>query len=138
MDGSMVIDTPASGSVTTNFVCKGCPMIIFDKSLVMDLVCLPLHQIELILGMNWLEFNYVHMNYFNKMLRFPKFGDGGELMLLNAKQLSECIRDEAVIFAMFASLQSNHEVTCVELPVVCEFPEVFSDDIGDFPLECEV
>ncbi|XP_058760487.1 uncharacterized protein LOC131633823 [Vicia villosa] len=36
MDGGMVIDTPASGSVTTTFVCKECPLTIFDKSFVMD------------------------------------------------------------------------------------------------------
>ncbi|XP_058726457.1 uncharacterized protein LOC131597808 [Vicia villosa] len=70
MDGSMVIDTHANGSITTTFVCKGCPLTIFDKSFVMDLVCLPLHQIDAILGINWLEFNYVHINCYNKTLSF--------------------------------------------------------------------
>ncbi|XP_058752244.1 uncharacterized protein LOC131625399 [Vicia villosa] len=40
VDGSMVIDTPASGSVTTIFICKGCPLTILDNSFVMDLVCI--------------------------------------------------------------------------------------------------
>ncbi|XP_058783085.1 uncharacterized protein LOC131657734 [Vicia villosa] len=109
IDGSMVIDTPASGSVTTTFVCTRCPLTIFDKSFVMDLT-----------------------------LRFPKFGDNGKLMLLKAKQVSKCLRDEVVMFAMFASLQSDCEATSVELPVVCEFLEVFPDDISDLPLEHEV
>ncbi|XP_058746182.1 uncharacterized protein LOC131619056 [Vicia villosa] len=120
MDDSMVIDTPSSGSVTTTFVCKGCPLTIFDKSFMMDLVCLPLHQINVILGMNWLEFNYVHINCYNKTLRYPEFGDNGELMLLTTKQVSECLRDEVV---MFASLQSDREAT---------------DDISDLPQEHEV
>ena len=55
----------------------------------MDLMCLPLHQINVILGMNWLEFNYVHINCYNKTLRFPKFGDNGELMLLTVKQVNK-------------------------------------------------
>ncbi|XP_058766909.1 uncharacterized protein LOC131640525 [Vicia villosa] len=128
MDGSMIIDTPASGSVTTTFVCKGCPLTIFDKIFVMDLVCLPLHQIDVIIGMNWLEFNYVHINCYNNTSRFPKFGDNGELMLLTAKQVSGFIRDEVVMFAMFASLPSDCEAASVELLVVCELPEVFPDD----------
>ncbi|XP_058726516.1 uncharacterized protein LOC131597874 [Vicia villosa] len=138
MDGTMEIDTRASGFFTTSFVCKGCPLTIFDKSFMMDLVCLPLHQIDVILGMNWLDFNYVHIKCYNKTLRFPKFGDNGENLLLTAKQVSECIRDEAVLFAMFASLQSDHESVSVKLSVVFEILEVFPDDISDFPLEREV
>ncbi|XP_058725843.1 uncharacterized protein LOC131597147 [Vicia villosa] len=104
----------------------------------MDLVCLRLHQVDVILGMNWLEFNYIHIKCYNKILRFLKFGDGGELMTLTAKQVSECLRDEAVMFVMFVSLQSGCEATSVELPVVCEFPEVFPDEVSDFPPEHEV
>ncbi|XP_058745565.1 uncharacterized protein LOC131618302 [Vicia villosa] len=138
MDGSMVIDTPASGFVTATFVYKECPLTIFGRILVMDLVCLPLHQIDAILGMNWLEFNYVHINCFNKTLRFPKFGDNGELMLLTSKQVNECLIDEVVMFAMFALLQSDREATSVELSVVWEFPGLFLDDISDLPPEREV
>ncbi|XP_058776708.1 uncharacterized protein LOC131651045 [Vicia villosa] len=68
IDGSMIIYTPASGTVTTTFVCLGCPLTIFSKSFVMDL----------------LEFNYAHINCYNKTMRFPDFEDGGELMFLSA------------------------------------------------------
>ncbi|XP_058775522.1 uncharacterized protein LOC131649782 [Vicia villosa] len=135
---NLIRDTLDRGYVATTFVCKECTLTIFDKSFMMDLVCLPLHQIDVILGMIWLEFNYVHINCYNKTLRFPKFGDNEELMLLTAKQVSECLRDEVVMFAVFALLQSNHEATSVELPFVCEFPEVFLDDISDLPPKCEV
>ena len=105
---------------------------------MMDLMCLPLHQIDVILGMNWLEFNYVHINCYNKIVRFPKFGDSGELMFLSAKQVDELLADEALMFVMFTSLQVDHETTSVELPVICESPEVFLDDISDFPPEREI
>ena len=45
--------------------------------------------------MNWLEFNYVHINCYNKTLRFPKFGDNGELMLLSSKQVNELMEDKS-------------------------------------------
>jgi len=57
MSGRMIIDTPASGSVTTALVCRSFPLIIFGMHFGMDLVCLTFSQIDVILGMNWLEFN---------------------------------------------------------------------------------
>ena len=104
----------------------------------MDLVCLPLHQIDVIFGMNWLDFNHIHINFYNKTVRFPKFGDSGELIFLSTKKVDELLEDEALMFAMFASLQVDRETLNVELPIVCEFTEVFSDDISDFPPEHEV
>ena len=51
MKGSMVIDTPVSGSVTTSFVCRNCPIIIFGRGFTIDLVFLPLEQVNIILRM---------------------------------------------------------------------------------------
>lgn len=52
MSGSMVIDTPVMGSVTTNLVCLKCPLSIFGRAFGMDFLSLPLVQIDVILGMN--------------------------------------------------------------------------------------
>lgn len=38
---------------------------------------------------------------------------------------------------MLASLKVKSEASITNLPVVCEFPDVFADDIDDSPLECE-
>jgi hypothetical protein len=138
MNGNMLIELPANGSVTTNRVVLKCPLTIYGKSFLMDLVCLPLHQMDVILGMNWLEFNFVHINCYAKTVEFPEFGDSGELMFLSAKQVDELLEDEALMFAMFASLQVDREAVSAELPVVSDFPDVFPDDISDLPPEREV
>ena len=52
MNGDMVVDSPAKGSVTTSFVCLKCPLSIFDRDVVVHLVCLPLRGLDVILGMN--------------------------------------------------------------------------------------
>ena len=109
MNGGMVIDTPASGYVTIAYVCLKCPLTIYGKSFMMDLVCLPLHQIDVILGIIWLEFNYVHINCYNKTLRFHKFGDNGELMLLSAKQVNELLEDEAMMLVMCALVAGYYD-----------------------------
>ena len=66
MNGEMVVDLPAKGSVTTSLVCLKCPLSIFDRNFVVDLVYLSLDGLDIILGMNWLEYNYVHINCYNK------------------------------------------------------------------------
>ncbi|XP_058726016.1 uncharacterized protein LOC131597329 [Vicia villosa] len=122
MSGSMVIDTLTNGFVTTALVCLSFPLTIYGKSFVMELVCLPLLQIDVILGMNCLEFNYVHINFYSKTVRFLECGDGRELLYLSAKQVEGLLEDEAQMIAMFSALHVDHEIFSVELPVLCEFP----------------
>ena len=88
--------------------------------------------------MNWLEFNYIHINCYNKTLRFCKFGDSWELMFLSAKLVDELLAYEALMFVLFASLEVDRETASVELPVVCEFPEVFLNNVSELPPEWEV
>jgi len=52
MNGEMVVETPAKGSVTTSLVCLSCPLSMFGRDFEVDLVCLPLVGMDVILGMN--------------------------------------------------------------------------------------
>ncbi|XP_058775257.1 uncharacterized protein LOC131649513 [Vicia villosa] len=52
MNGEMVVEVLAKGSVTTSLVCLKCPLSIFDRDFAVDLVCLPLAGLDVILGMN--------------------------------------------------------------------------------------
>ena len=70
MNGEMFLETPAKGLMTTSLVCLKFPLSIFGRDFTVDLVCLPLSGMDVILGMNWLEFNYVHINCFSKTVRF--------------------------------------------------------------------
>lgn len=70
MSGSIVIDTPVNGSVTTSLVCRNCLLTNYGRDFGINLVSLPLIQLDVILGMNWLEFNHVHINYFDKLVLF--------------------------------------------------------------------
>ncbi|XP_050919045.1 uncharacterized protein LOC127136541 [Lathyrus oleraceus] len=135
--GNMIIETPTLGQVTTSWVCLNIPLTVFGKKIGMDLVCLPLINIDLILGMNWLVFNRVHINYYDKMVSFPDFDASNELFV-SAKQVDELVKDEAEMFMILASMKEESKVMIGELPVVCDFREVFSYDISDLPLEREI
>ncbi|MCI35954.1 cellular nucleic acid-binding protein, partial [Trifolium medium] len=67
---------------------------------------------------------------------FPKPEE--ESQLLNMKQVQESVREQAELFAVFASLKLENKVKVEELPVVCEFPGVFPGDVSDVPPEREL
>jgi len=85
MNGEMVVETPTKGSVTTFLVCLKCPLSIFGRDFTVDLVCLPLSGMDVILGMNWLEFNYAYIKCFNKKVRFSSAKEEGETEFLTTK-----------------------------------------------------
>lgn len=69
MNGHMVIDTPANSSVTTTMVYLRCPMTVYGRDFIIDLVCLSLSQLDIILGMNWLTFNRVRSSILQLMVQ---------------------------------------------------------------------
>ncbi|XP_050895317.1 uncharacterized protein LOC127101935 [Lathyrus oleraceus] len=137
MVGSRIVDTPTLGSVTTSWVCFNFPLTIFSKSFGMDLVCLPLRNLDVIIRMNWLEFNHVRINSYDKAMSFPEF-DASDELFVSAKKIHELVKDEAKVFMILASMKAKIKYAIGELPLVCGFPEVFPNDISDFPPEREV
>lgn len=105
MVGSMVIDTSANDSVTTSWVCLNFLLTIYGKSFGMGLVCLPSNKLDVILGMNLLEFNRVHINCFDKPLSFLDF-DASDELLMFAKQVDEFMKDEVGVFIILAFMKA--------------------------------
>jgi hypothetical protein len=134
----MVIDTPASGSVTTSLVCAKCPVSFGNVDFELDLVCLPLKHMDVIFGMDWMLSFGANINCLTKSVTFskPVAEEGGRF--LTAEQVKKSLDGEASVFMMFASLKESSEKGVSDLPVVQKFPEVFPDDITELPLEREV
>lgn len=134
----MIVEVPAKGTVSTSLACKSCPLSIFGKDFVVDLVCLPLVGLDVVLGMDWLKSNYVHINCYNNTVRFSSAEEEGRTELLSKKQLKEFIEEEALVFLLMASLSVESQAVIADLPMVCNFPEVFPDEIPSAPPEREV
>ncbi|MCI80045.1 cellular nucleic acid-binding protein, partial [Trifolium medium] len=75
----------------------------------------------------------VHINCCAKTVVFPKPKE--EPQLLNKKQVKESVKESAELFAVFASLKLESKVKVKDLPVVCEFPDVFPGEVSDVPPE---
>ncbi|XP_058750263.1 uncharacterized protein LOC131623281 [Vicia villosa] len=127
MNGEMIVDTTANGPVTTYLICLQCPLSMFDRDFAVDLICLLLSGLDVILGMNFLECNYVHISCYNKLVRFSTSDEEKETEFLPARQFNELMKDEVQVFALMASLIIESKATIDELPVVREFAKVFPD-----------
>ncbi|XP_050890065.1 uncharacterized protein LOC127095414 [Lathyrus oleraceus] len=135
---SMVIDTPTNGLMTTSWFFFNFPLTIYGKDFGIELVCLWLSQLEVILGMNWSEFNHVYINYLDKSVMFPEFKVGGYMMFMSAKKVDKALKYDACVFMMFSSLKDENKVVVGDLSIVSDFSEVFPDDISGLPPKREV
>ena len=51
----MHVTSPLGHSVRVNRVYKNCPLIVHDREFFIDLITLPFHEFDFILGMDWLS-----------------------------------------------------------------------------------
>ena len=51
----MHVTSPLGHSVRVNRVYKKCPLMVHDREFSVDLIALPFHKFDLILGMDWLS-----------------------------------------------------------------------------------
>lgn len=104
MGGGMIIDTLVNGSVTTYSVCLNFPLMIYGKYFGINLVYLTLNRLNVILGMNLLEFNCMYINCYSKAMLFLEFVEEKDPLFILAIKMKEFLKDEAQVFAMFSSL----------------------------------
>ena len=51
----MLVTNPLGHSVRVNRVYKNCPLMVHDREFSINLLALPFHEFDLILGMDWLS-----------------------------------------------------------------------------------
>ena len=72
-------------------------MSMFGRDFEIDLVCLQLVGMDVILGMNWLEYNHMLINCFSKMVRFSSAEEESGAEFLSTKQLKQLERCNALV-----------------------------------------
>lgn len=60
------------------------------------------------------------------------------MTLVSAKEVRGSVKDMAQVFVMLDLLEARGKGVVCDLPVLCEFTEVFPEDINDFPPERQV
>ncbi|XP_047149450.1 uncharacterized protein LOC124821588 [Vigna umbellata] len=96
MQFDLAVSTPAAGEVRTSTVCVRCPIEVEGRRYKMNLICLPLKELEVILGMDWLTTNRILIDYGAKELVF--FEEDEEVLSVTLGQLKEDIMEGASCF----------------------------------------
>ncbi|PNY16525.1 retrotransposon-related protein [Trifolium pratense] len=126
----LIISTPTAKPLVANLVCLNCPIVIHDRQYLVDLICLPLKQLDVILGMDWLSSNHILLDCAHKTLVFPDSENSG---LISASDARALLKGGAQGYVLLSSLEVAKEVVFSQIQVVKDFPEVFPDDVPGLP-----
>jgi len=131
----LVVSTPASGLVRTSSVCTRCPVEVEGHKYKVNLICLPLEELEVILGMDWLSVNRIVIDCREKKLFFP---NTEEPELLTSQGVEKELQGGAQCYIIFTHLEVGKEEETFVIPVVQDFGDVFPEEVPWLPPHREV
>jgi hypothetical protein len=115
------------GQMSTKEVAFQVPVTLAGQDFPTNMIVLKGQDIDVILGMNWLA---QHKAILNTELRTIKLNYGQEEVLLTIPI--------AIPAKPFGSVYEAIIPEIKDIPIVCEFPDVFPEDLPGFPPEIDV
>jgi len=132
---TLVVSTPTNDSIITNKVCLDYPLFIKNRKFLVNFICLPLSELDVIFGMDWLSSNQVLLNCAEKLVTFP---NSKNLLKSPTNSKSEPLRNKIQCYLLLYSIEIKEEVELKNIAVVQSFPEVFPNDIPSLPPNREI
>ncbi|XLU80870.1 hypothetical protein S245_004290, partial [Arachis hypogaea] len=128
-------------AMMTRLGCLQVPFRVQGRDFVHNLICLPMTGLDRILGLDWLSKNRVLLDCSAKTVYFMPEDTEGPVVVNNYylnSMMVNCSGAECQGILLLAAGVSGDDQDLEQIPVVCEFPEVFPDDIDEFPPKREV
>ena len=123
-------------------------MIVEGVILKANLIPLEMSDFDVILGMDWLSSQRASMDCFTKKIVFrkpeyPELEFEGDRRILptcviSALEAKRLLHKGCEAYLAHVIDKSSTRVTIESVPVVCEFPDVFPDDLPGLPLDREL
>ncbi|XP_057745055.1 uncharacterized protein LOC130962916 [Arachis stenosperma] len=134
------VHTPYQTFVTKSG-CRELTLKIEDREFVHDLIYLPMVGLEMILEFDWLTKNRVLLDCFERSIPFLPKGEG-EVVVAEGYYLNSVLvnfsREECQGYILLAANALGDEWRLDQISVVRKFPEVFPEDIPEFPPQREI
>ena len=144
----MHVTNPLGHSVRVNRVYKICPLMIHDREFSVDMITLPFHEFDLILGMDWLSKHRAIVDCDKKtvvlkcsdLLEVTVHGirSGPMSNVISAMQAQRFLRKGCEAFLALVLDSKRGHVNMEDIPVIKEFPYVFPEELLGLPPEREV
>ncbi|XP_075524538.1 uncharacterized protein LOC142556935 [Primulina tabacum] len=148
MDSYLSVATPMGKIIITDNVVFNAVLFHDENVLYLNLIVLPMHDFDCIVGMDVLTANRATVDCYRGIVRFrpsfaPKwnfYGRGfqAKIPLVSAIEMNRLLDSGHEGFLVYAVDLSQDERRISDIPVVCEFPDVFPEEIPGFPPEREV
>jgi hypothetical protein len=122
---SFVVAT-AGGRILSNTITKAAPLQLGSKTFLTNLIHLGLGSLDVILGMNWLTQHQVVLDIATRMIEIHSPTSGhNTLYLPQVEGINPC---------SYVAVTIQLE----DIPVVCEYPDVFPDNLSGMPPDRDV
>ena len=139
----MHVTNPLGHSVKVNEVYKNCPLVIHDREFSIDLIALPFHEFDLILGMDWLSKHQAIIDC-DKKIVVLKCLDQSEVIvhgirsgplskIISAMQARRFLKKGCEAFLALVLDSKRGQVKLEDIPMVKEFPVVFPEKLPGLP-----
>ncbi|GKA57435.1 putative reverse transcriptase domain-containing protein [Tanacetum coccineum] len=112
LDTTYDIEMANGNLVGTNTIIKGCTLILLNQPFKIDLMPIKLDGFDVIIGMDWLSKYHAKIIYDEKVVHIPI---DGETLIIRVME------------------KKSGEKRLEDIPVVREFPEVFTEDLPGLP-----
>ncbi|KAA3473428.1 Gag-Pol polyprotein [Gossypium australe] len=137
------VSNPLGKHVLVDRVCKNCPLMIRGHCFLADLMLLPFDEFDVILGMDWLTFHDAVVNCKRKIIELKC--ENGEILQIDSVESGELpVMISSMIAQIYVTkgceaylayvLNTKESKLKVEsMPIVCEYPDVFPEELPGLP-----
>ncbi|KAA3466056.1 DNA/RNA polymerases superfamily protein [Gossypium australe] len=137
------VSNPLGKYVLVDKVCKSCPLMIRGHCFPADLMLLPFDEFDVILGMDWLTLHDDVVNCRRSIIDL-KF-QNNEIIRIEPDESSELpivilsmtayryVRKGCEAFLAYVLNTKVSELKIEFVPVVCEYPDVFPEELPGLP-----
>jgi len=131
----LVVSTMASYLVGMSSLCARCSVEVEGRGYKVNLICLPLQEFEVILGMDWLSANYILIDCREKRFVFPNLE---EPELVSSQGVMKELQDGAQCYIIFTHLKVEKGGETLVIPVVHDLEDVLPEEVSGLPPSREV
>ena len=145
---SLCIETPMGGKVENKWVCQACVLYIEGHEVTMDQILLDMTTFDVIVGMDWLAQHCVVLDCYLKKVTF-QIPSGLHLIFYGDRRLTliqpiqglgnrRFKKDCGQCFFFNMQGEDKKKITIDCIPKVCEFADVFPEELKHLPPHREI
>ncbi|KAA3477004.1 Gag-Pol polyprotein [Gossypium australe] len=131
------VSNPLGKYVLVDKVCKNCPLMTRGYCFPADLMLLPFDEFDVILGMDWLTLHdavTIELKCQNSEILRIESDESNELpVVTSSMSAKKCVRIGREAYLAYVLDTKVFESKIELVPVVCEYPNVFHEELPGLP-----